>query len=536
MKIVDKIKSIFVKKKANIVDIVRPVGGYVVQSMSDVARVPQLPFQFSMCYDMFYHSDVLNTVVKALVSETFRNGLYVRPRFAKKCMVCGTEYQDDVDVCEVCGSSKFRIPSMAEKKRLLDWMDDVNYNDESLVDVLKAVDFDLNIVDNAFLVVTKRYYFGKDGYVIGSKPIEVLRGDPRYMRLIMNRYGRYAFTDEGKVLMFCLEHRDEVHEYSVEDVKEGRAVCSRCGKKMYPAYFVAQTPDGDIYYTNGEVLHFKKFAVGTGYGYPPVMAIWMKLFVLMKMDYFVLMSYHLQRPPKALLILRGNRDSIYKSWKVLEEYARNNPHMIYPLAVEDVEGGRRVAEFLDLTIKSNDINFIEYRNELRRSIGALYGIMPLFQADTSTGIGLANEGLQITVTNRVVETEQSIFNKKVLSWLTKQLGIKDWVIEVKPHEEKDLMSQLQRISMRIDIAMKMANLGYEPEMIETADGIDFRFKKMEKKPQEEVEYPEHGESSFDQRFEGELEHSKPKREEQRFEGEVVGIRRGLSEESDRETD
>ena len=199
--------------------------------------------------------------------------------------------------------------------------------------------------------------------------------------------------------------------------------------------------------------------------------------ILWKMDYFTLMAYHLQRPPKGILILKGQRESIDKAWQAIVEQARLNPHMIYPLVVEGGEEMKRVAEWVDLTIKADDVQFIEYRNELRRSIGAVYGVMPIFQADIARGQGLANEGLQITVTNRVVEDYQSIYNGRVLDWLVKQLGIREWKLVLRPHEEKDLAAAIQRFSMRIQNARAMKELGFIVRMKETIDGIDFDFEE-----------------------------------------------------------
>jgi len=83
------------------------------------------------------------------------------------------------------------------------------------------------------------------------------------------------------------------------------------------------------------------------------------------------------------------------------------------------------------------MQFIEMRNEFRRQIGALYGVMPLFQADVSTSGGLNNEGLQITVTNEAIEDGQAVFNDDYYPWVCDQLGITDYHIELNPHEEQD---------------------------------------------------------------------------------------------------
>lgn len=447
------------------------------------------PIWTGNCFDLYNYNDVVRTVIRSLVSETFRNGISVVPRFALKCAICKYEYDTEVDKCTQCGSDNFRKPDQDEKRDLEEFIKDTNLNDETLKDVLTAIGVDVNVIDNAYLVVRKEYGFGKDRKVLTAKIKEVVRGAPISLKLIMNTQGRYARTDDNKLCLFCLDHRDVKYEIMQEDAEEDneKNYCPKCNLHMYPCYYVYDqggylvTPLRSavqrIYYTNGEILHFKKFSNGTGYGFPPLLSVWTKCMILMKMDWFVLQAYNLQRPPRGMLVMKATRESIQKSWDKMQEVAKVNPYMIYPLVVEpDNKDAKTVAEWVDFSFKSDDIEFIEYRNEIRRSIGALYGVSPLFQADTSTGVGLANEGLQLTVTNRAVEAEQDMFNSKVLEWLVKQVGITDWKIVLNPNEEKDQTAKLQRESMRADLAIKLnTSLGLVPKFKKGTDGIEFDY-------------------------------------------------------------
>jgi len=545
---VDRLKGVFEFKKEKPemkVDpfYVRPVDSYVgTATVNDVARIPMLPFNFRFCYDMYYYSDILRTVIRALTWETVRNGLMIVPKWEAKCQSCEEELSAVSDVCPVCGSDKIVKPNTMEKRVLKQWLERCNTNNENLIDVLLALLTDINVTDNAFVVVIKEYEFNGDGEVESAKVKEILRGSNVFIKMIINSNGKMGMTDDGRVVMTCLMHRDRAEYVPVDMVEEAR--CQVCGKKMYVAHYVMHMGTGlgsvratmeqgkTIYYTAGEVLHVKKFTSGIGYGFSPVMSIWMKLMVLMKMDYFVLTSYHLQRTPKGILILRGNRESIAKAWKDLEEKARLNPNMVYPLAVEgtDLTASKRVAEWIDMTVKSQEIDFIAYREELRRTIGALYGVQPIFQGDLSTGAGLTNQGLQITVTNRAVEMEQRLVNEKILKWICEQLGVSDWLIQLKPHEEKDLQAQIHRELMRIQKAERLVALGYKAKMKETEDGIDFDFEEGGEISQEEIRQRararenarlEDGIINEEQFFEGEPIWSGERRTEQRVEGEPM---------------
>jgi len=535
MSFVDKLKAaIGLGNKKEPVSEFRPTElDWFSRGIADVARLPTIPFVgLRFCYDMYHYSDLFKTIVRSLVGETFRNGVTISRNFVVKCTVCGTEYQTHVHRCEICGSDSLRKPDLGQYNQIKSWIEDVNLNDQSLIEVLKEIDEDLNIVDNAFLCVLKEYYFSKDGRLLGAKPIEVLRSPPDKTQFIMDKLGRFARTDEGNLVMFCLQHRTKYHVVKHEEAKNAR--CPECGKQMFPAYYrVWRGTVGKeaVYYTNGEMIHVKKFTQGVGYGMPPVFAVWMKLMILLKQDFFVMTAYHLQRPPKGLLVLRGNRESIEKAWRRMMDEARTNPHMIYPLVVEPSKDTKQVMEWLDLTLRSEDIDFTGFRDEIRRTVGALWGVMPIFTGEPG-GFGLANEGLQVVVTNRAVEMEQTLFNEKVLPWLCKSLGFRDWTIQLVPSEARDIVGRLQREQLRIQNASAMASLGYKPIAYIGEDGLDFYYVEPEtgeeipKKQELEYRPPRMRRSArWMQRFEGEPFHGKPRESEQRFEGEETDVRR-----------
>ena len=450
-------------------------------------RGPYLPYMFYFSEMLVYNSDVLRTIIRAIVWETFRNGVYLKERFIVKCPKCGADYNEPQVKCEICGNKKLKSPNKYERVKITRWMKRVNYNNQTLINVLEDVDWNLNIFDNAYVVVRKRYLYDEDGNLIGAKPIELLCGDVKSISLLMSQDGRLGYDENGNMLFVCPIHRNMLIKVTEDEFrKNGSVRCPVCGREALQAYaeygrvasgltgVSATTGDGKYYLCRGEILHIKKFTPGVGYGFPMPLTIAIKVLVLLKMDSYVLAGYSLGRPPKGLLILKGNRDSIAKSWEYVEEMSRRNPWTIVPLVIEGYEKySGKVAEWIDLSLKMDEPALIQYRDELRRSIGVCYGVMPMFQGDMSTGSGLANEGLQITITNRVIEHEHRIMNE-VLEWICKQYGFDNYMIVMKPHEEKDMMAQLQRIDMRLKIAKELIALGYNVQIVEGADGIEFR--------------------------------------------------------------
>lgn len=457
----------------------RPAESHMLMGVTDVSKIPMFPFSFRLFYDMYYYCDVLRTVLRALIWEIFRNGIEVKEKFVSKCVRCGTEYEKIVDVCENCGSNDIRQPDPDERRMLENLITVCNLSNEGLIDVFKDLATDIAVTDNGFLVVVKKYSFDEKGKVVGAKVIEILRGSPNKIRLVMSKDGKMGYLDDGRMVFTCLEHRDQMELVRPEEFS-GEVRCKVCNKVMYPAWYemiggAMQTKR--VFYIPGEVLHVKLFTTGIGYGISPLVSIMVKVLILIKMDWFILMAYHLQRPPKGLLVLRGQRDSIAKAWDWLMEKARINPHMIYPLVVEGQDTGKRVAEWIDLSIKASDIDFIAYRDEVRKAIGAVYGVLPLWMGDT--GGGLANEGLQVIVSNRTVEMWQRLFNDKIIPWLMDQLGMVDYRLMLRPHELRDEMTQLELNAKKLQLANALRSMGYDVTVKKRGEEFDIDFEEVD---------------------------------------------------------
>ena len=487
---------------------------------------------------LFNNSDVVKTIIRSIVDETIKNGIYLKPKFASKCEDCGAVYEERVDKCEKCGSTNIVEPDENEYNKLMEWMGNINENKQKLLDLLYGFAVDLNVYDNAFVVAHKKYYF-KNGKVVKSEIKEIIRGSPFVMQIIMNRFGSYGRDDNGNYLMFCPKHRNKLITVKPDDYEKGNIKCPICGTEMFEAHFRAKLNSNIIVYYSGDEVYFDtKSEHSVGYGTPLLMSVWQKVMILMKMDEYVLYSYSLRRPPAGLLIIRGNPAKVYKMWKRIEEERAKNPYSLIPFAIDNpnLMKSTRPAEFIDMSYRADDINFIEYRNELRRSIGATFGVMPLFQADYSTGVGLANEGLQITVTNRVLDREQYRLNEGILKWIAKQLEIEDWEIKLVHHEEKDMKAKIEREMLRIQKAQAMKTLGYDAIMFEGEDGIDFKFVKSEEKTTKQEDNKINMNKPED-RFQGEPERGRMSSgTADRYQGQPQIVRRKRRDASDKEVE
>jgi DNA-directed RNA polymerase subunit RPC12/RpoP len=463
----------------------RPTGGYVPFGLVFAGAVPIYAIPLNFYYELAYNNDIVRTSIRALIQETFRKGIRVVKKYELKCANCGTEFHQHVAICPVCSSRAFIEPNEANRVFLERVIEDANKNNESLIDILQAIDWDINVVDNAFLVVVKNYYYDEDGRLIGAEPVEIVRADPRGMRLVMNKEGKMGVINPGKFAFFCPAHREtliEIDKSEVEELSEKGELprCPKCNRQMLPAYYSYVKAGGEtVYYAEGEVLHVKKFTYGLGYGYPPLATIWMKAMILMRQDYFILMGYHLMRSPRGILIFKGvSPEQIQQAWLKMMEVARVNPHLLTPLVLPaDAD-----VQYVDIGFELRDIDFGEYREELRRAITSLYGVMPIFLGETR---GAGRDVMQILVTNRAVEMEQRLFNDKVLPWLSRQLGVDDWVFELAPSELRDERTFIEIQEAKLDMIERLRGMGYEVEVEFTERG-EVEFKIVGKKEEAEL--------------------------------------------------
>ncbi len=446
---------------------------YLKMLGGDEVRIPYYPLHERTLFDLAVYSDTLRTIHMQLRKEIFRHGYIIDEKFAKKCQDCNKEFKHPTDKCDKCGSTFLINPDITQKERLLAFIKRCNDNDQDILDVSSEVNDDLETADDGYMLLVKDYYSDKvTGEVEQSIPVELLRVHPMNIRIIADRTGRPGRDSEGKPVMTCIDHRDKFYQSGTE--------CPICDRKLMPAHFRGEAyADKYIYYIQGEVYHKSKYKPSLTYGFPPILAVWLKVTTLMSQDSYINKYYTKQRPPRGMLFMNTpNMESIKKAWSWMLDQFKQNPHMIPPIAIENPQGKNsgKLVEFIDFMKSPEEMQFIEMRNEFRRTIGAVYGVMPLFQADTSVSGGLNNEGLQITVTNRAIQDGQGIFNDGFYPWLLEQLEITDYNLTLEPSEEKDEMAEVQLKTAKAGYARLMQAMGYE---ITFNEDEEFEFEPTE---------------------------------------------------------
>ena len=427
-------------------------------------------------YATVQESIILRTTINTLCQEIFRRGHYWKKKFHKKCKQCEEEYQHDtVSECTICGGADFQTPDADQILYPRWFVKQRNGMDQSFTDVLREVEWDLDIVDDGFMVLIKEYFLNPDtGEIEFYRVKELMRGDPTFMRLVSDKRGV-----RGGRYLICPVHRDKTYPFTEEDHK-----CEVCNLDLQDVQFINTAGSGKTqYYIEGEVVHISKYNPSKLYGRSPVATMWRQAMTLTAMDNFMYLSYQKRRMPRGVLaITTDNIQSTASFWKGAEEKMERDPHYIPKVGIESATGRGRV-EFVRFMDTLDEMQYGAVRDELRMRIAAFYGVSNIFMMDSGKGGGLNNEGLQILVTNRAVEFGQKLYSRDIFPRLFGEMGVTDWEMTLYPNEEEDEVTRLRRDEQEVNIAQRMAQLGFQPELTEDA-GRDIKFVYKKPDPQQ----------------------------------------------------
>jgi len=427
------------------VQMIRPGGDIFDRRL---LNLPISPFSSRELYNMSYASDILTTVQTALRNEIFRNGFNVMAT------------KDTAS--EVADPDELPDPDPEGRKKILEFSVNVNDNDQSLLDVCKELEDDINILDTAYgLFVFDYLGAAKDEDVEKLELKEFLRISPIGMQVLMNRQGIPGFDDQGVELLFHPLKRDNLIQGDPGNIPG-----------LLRAYYCHTSGQDRIYYAKHEMVRLVKYRPSVGYS--PVLTVWQKVLTLIKQDEFMLEMYAGKRSPKQILaFMTQNKEQLKQDWYDGAERVRDNPHlpMIMAVSPQAGSGSAKFAEVINLMDNLEELKFIEQSESYRRHIGSVFHVSPLFQNDVSQSGGLNNEGLQITVTNRGVEIGQEVYNGKLFPRYVQALGVEGWTVLLNPSEEEDEMSELERQELSLSNASKAANMGLDVEWDSNQDTV-----------------------------------------------------------------
>ena len=465
----------------------RPSIAQPYMSTDTGAKLPIFPFPLIMIYELADNIDAIRIPIETLNREMFKNGFEIVERFKYKCENCSKTFQyapniheeseDKIDMkkvqCDSCGSYDMKRPVPEHRKILEDIMSKpINGNMQNMEDLSRQLERDLEIADNAYMLLLKNYFIDDISGEIDPQKTEIkelLRIDPPQVAMIADSDGRIGYDDKRQKIWVCprFEHRDKRQYTDRCDICNAK--CLKAIIEVNSVYSIGVPHPKRVIYGEGEVIwKAGKYKPSLIYGLSPIFAIWSKAMSLSHMDEYVRKYFDKMRPPRGLLVVASrNYETFRKSWDALEQKATEDPYMIHPLMVESDKGGKNMANWIDFTGSLQELQFIEVRKELRQIIGAVYGVLPLYYGEMVGG--WSQEGLQVTITNRAVKWGQDILYKSFFKKFAEVMGVDDWDLKLVAGEENDKLSELQREGVEIDNMAKLQQMGFKIERTHTGE-------------------------------------------------------------------
>jgi len=424
-------------------------------------------------YNIVNQSVIARTCITQLKQEVFRRGYIWEKAFEARCEDCKKEHTRPVQECSRCKSTNLTLPNIEQLEYAEKFLEGyVNKSEQLFIDVLQELEDDLNIMDDAYIVLVKEYFLDGNGKIRMHRIKELYRGDPVTMFIYSDELGQ-----RGTKGFTCVNHRQMIY-------KDPHEPCEHCGANTFPVHYVNRVNGADQHFLKGEVLHFSKYSPSRLYGMSPVITLFNNIMTLIAMENYVNSSYTKSRMPKGILAVQTrNMDSMKSFWRAVKEKMEADPHFIPVMGIE-AENGKGAVEWVKFMDSLKEMDYVSVKDDLRDRISAFYGVSKVFMADNTTSGGLNNEGMQILVTNRAVQKAQTVYNNYVFPFLTKQFGITDWNLKLPPSEEEDEIAVLRKRELEVNIAASTKNLGFEVDMDE--DG-NFTFTKPEPEESKEGE-------------------------------------------------
>ena len=398
---------------------------------------------------LYQYSDTMITIFDALNRKIFKGG------FLKNAL------KDN--------------PNKEEEKMIDHLLSYANENGEDLVEVFKQVETAANWSNLRTLLILKEYK-KKDGEYVTSAIKQILHIDPLTVEPIKDKAGRLGYeqySNDGKTrkCYFSLKQRNAL----IYEEKSN-------GQLNLQADYRVLTDNGYMYYNRTELIVKKKFPAN------PMFALKNKILAMIAQDKHIMNEYSEGKPTKKMLLFKGrNIEEVREALKEYSNAVRENPNKLHPLMMGGVEGNQQLTEVIDLVKSLDEMQATEMRNEFRNAMGAPYGVSPVYQNDVSTGGGLNNEGLQISVTNEAIESNKDCYDQFLKHIFNVMLGVQDWEVRLYPNEEEDEAHIEDLLTKKIGNAEKILALGGDVEFVpDNKDKVySFIYKKQSLEKKEE---------------------------------------------------
>ena len=260
-----------------------------------------------LIYNVINQSVIARTCITQLKQEVFRRGYVWEKAYEARCNTCNKEHKRPVQECSRCQSTDLQIPDIKQLEYAEKFIEGyVNKAEQLFIDVLQELEDDLNIMDDAYIVLVKEYFIDGNGKIRMHRVKELYRGDPVTMFIYSDELGQ-----RGTKGFTCINHRTLIST-------EPHELCETCNSNLFPVHYVNRVNGEDQHFLKGEVLHFSKYSPSRLYGMSPVLTLFNNIMTLIAMENYVNSAYTKSRMPRGLLAVQTrNMDSMKSFWRAV---------------------------------------------------------------------------------------------------------------------------------------------------------------------------------------------------------------------------
>jgi hypothetical protein len=453
-------------------------------------------------YVVAYNNADVRTAITHQRNEIFRRGFDWVQKWDYKCPVDDEEftaidarkidYKHEHVVKTDQGEKKVEVPleqpDEGQKVEFDKFIESCNYFGQSLETILRECWDDINVCDDAFVFVSKKYTVeaetDNDGNLTGKwgeiqgQPNFIFRLDPVLVEFDLDQRGIPGMRHH-----ICLLHRADLLEVPPGEGWElewkGKCPQPNCGLPTYPCIFkynesylqggygTAQAKV--LYLTADEVIHWSYYTPSELYGYPPILSIYEKALTLIGMDRYIYDYFYERKVPQGIIsTVTDDPKGIESVKSEMQAKMQQDPHHIPWIAVS-AKTGQGKTEFVRFAYTLDELNYLPVRDEIRERIAGIYGVSAIWMSSVQGIGGLNAESQQLQVMSRVVEGAQRVFQEQVFPALMQHFGVTDWTIELATPEEDSELVELQIKQAKATWAQTMQAIGFGLEYDQEKD-------------------------------------------------------------------
>ena len=420
-------------------------------------------------------SQPLQLGIESIVNSWIRNQMAYRTQLVGDLNKIATQVQEIRAPLQHITAEVFRRgivwepivkkPDEHQLDEINKFMMDANRFHKTLEEVLRLVHFDLNAIDDAFILLNKTYVSrGKANPKLDSSLIEIRHLDPAITDFDLDARGL-----PENFHWFCPAHRFKVIEKDTPtDEEKKQLVCIEddCGLPFQPAMYKYSHKNAIYYLLNDEVIHISKFYPTDTFGWSPILTLFEKALTLLGMDKNLYRYFFERKMPAAMLMVStDDPDSLRRERQSWEAKTKQDSNFMPMVAVSSRNNRGRV-DLVRLFHTMQEMDYLPIRNEIRERVASMWGVTPAWQGAPEGFGGLTTQTTQLVVMSRVVEGDQRIFHERVFPKILEAFNITDWKMVLPTPEEKAESTRISFALQRVQLAQQAVGLGYDIELKE----------------------------------------------------------------------